>query len=53
MENSIKYGKNNPIDISIINNDEQKQAILTIKDYGIGMTSEELHHIYDRFFRAN
>ncbi|MGL5670052.1 MAG: sensor histidine kinase [Cetobacterium sp.] len=53
LENSIKYGKNNPIDISIINNDEQKQAILTIKDYGIGMTSEELHHIYDRFFRAN
>lgn len=53
LENSIKYGKNNPIDISITNNDEQKQAILTIKDYGIGMTSEELHHIYDRFFRAN
>lgn len=53
LENSIKYGKNNPIDISITNNDEQKQAILTIKDRGIGMTSEELHHIYDRFFRAN
>lgn len=53
LENSIKYGKNNPVDISITNNDEQKQAILTIKDYGIGMTSEELHHIYDRFFRAN
>ncbi len=53
LENSIKYGKNNPIDISITNNDEQKQAILTIKDYGIGMTSEELQHIYDRFFRAN
>ncbi|MHA4989957.1 sensor histidine kinase [Cetobacterium somerae] len=53
LENSIKYGKNNPIDISITNNDEQKQAILTIKDHGIGMTSEELHHIYDRFFRAN
>lgn len=53
LENSIKYGKNNPVDISITNNDEQKQAILTIKDYGIGMTSEELHHIYNRFFRAN
>lgn len=53
LENSIKYGKNNPVDISITNNDEQKQAILTIKDHGIGMTSEELHHIYDRFFRAN
>lgn len=53
LENSIKYGKNNPIDISITNNDEQKQAILTIRDYGIGMSPEELHHIYDRFFRAN
>lgn len=53
LENSIKYGKNNPVDISITNNDEQKQAILTIKDHGIGMTPEELRHIYDRFFRAN
>lgn len=53
LENSIKYGKNNPIDIIITTNYEEKQAILTIKDYGIGMTPEELHYIYDRFFRAN
>ena len=53
LENSIKYGNNNPIDVTIINNDELNQAILTIEDHGIGMSPEELHHIYDRFFRAN
>lgn len=53
LENSIKYGKNNPIDITIINNPEESQAVLTIEDHGIGMSSDELHHIYDRFFRAS
>ena len=31
----------------------ENKTILTIKDYGIGMTPDELLHIYDRFFRAN
>lgn len=53
LENSIKYGKNEPIDITIANDTEQNQAILTIKDHGLGMSPNELHHIYDRFFRAN
>lgn len=53
LENSIKYGKNEPIDITIANDTEQNQAILTIEDHGLGMSPNELHHIYDRFFRAN
>lgn len=53
LENSIKYGKNEPIDITITNDTEQNQAILTIEDHGLGMSPNELHHIYDRFFRAN
>lgn len=53
LENAIKYGKDNPIDITLTNSDELNQAILTVEDHGIGMTTNELHHIYDRFFRAN
>ena len=53
LENAIKYGKNNPINITITSDDKLNQAILTIEDHGIGMTTSELHHIYDRFFRAN
>ncbi|MGL4670660.1 sensor histidine kinase, partial [Cetobacterium sp.] len=53
LENAIKYGKNNPVTVSLLNDDEKNLAELTIQDEGIGMTSEELQHIYDRFFRAN
>ena len=53
LENAIKYGKNNPIDISLVNDDNSNQIVLVIEDHGIGMTPNDLHHIYDRFFRAN
>ncbi|MGL5050982.1 MAG: sensor histidine kinase, partial [Fusobacteriaceae bacterium] len=53
LENAIKYGNNKVINISIKNISEQNKAILTIEDHGIGMTKDNLNHIYDRFYRAN
>lgn len=40
LENAIKYGKDNPIDITLTNSDELNQAILTVEDHGIGMTTK-------------
>lgn len=53
LENCVKYGNNNPIVVAIDKNIENNEAILTIKDNGIGMDEEELSQIYDRFYRAN
>ncbi len=53
LENAIKYGDNKPIDISLNSTNSQNRVILTIEDHGVGMSSEELIHIYDRFYRAN
>ncbi|MGL5122646.1 MAG: sensor histidine kinase [Fusobacteriaceae bacterium] len=53
IENSIKYGENKKIYISIKNNYNTNQSLLTIKDHGIGMTKDELNNIHERFFRAN
>ncbi|MGL4987760.1 MAG: sensor histidine kinase, partial [Cetobacterium sp.] len=53
IENCVKYGNNNPIFVGIDKSVEGDEAILTIKDNGIGMDEEELSQIYDRFYRAN
>ena len=53
LENAIKYGRDELIEVKIESDDELEEAILTIEDNGIGMTPTELEHIYDRFFRAN
>ena len=50
IENSIKYGRENSIEIDITSN---KNIIVAIKDEGEGISEENLKHIYDKFFRVD
>lgn len=50
IENSIKYGRRNDIDIKII---KGQNIMLEIKDRGEGISKENLEHIYDKFFRVD
>ena len=52
LDNAIKYtpagGR-----ISIRLESQDNQAVLTVSDTGIGTSSEDLPHIFERFFRAD
>lgn len=50
IENGIKYGRGNDIDINIYHN---KNITVEIKDRGEGISKKDLDHIYDRFFRVD
>ena len=50
IENAIKYGKGNKIEIFISHN---KNLTVEIKDRGEGISREDLNHIYDKFFRVD
>lgn len=50
LDNAIKYCSNNPI--IEINCKEQKDGVsISIKDNGIGISKENLPHIFDKFYR--
>ena len=52
ISNSIKYsGNSNTIDISINGNEDT--VACEIKDYGIGLSEEQIARIFDRFYRAD
>ena len=50
IENAIKYGNNNPVNITL---EKEKQIRVVIEDFGIGITKEALPYIFDRFFRED
>lgn len=50
LENAIKYGENNPIDISL---EYDNNYIINIKDNGIGISKKDLEFIFDKFYRGD
>lgn len=52
ISNSIKYNKENgKINVSLKKN-EEGQIVVTISDTGIGMTEEEISHIFEKYYQV-
>ena len=52
LTNAIKYsGNESSIDIKAVRNGSG--ILFSVKDYGIGMTEQQIKNIFDRFYRAD
>lgn len=52
VTNAIKYGKDNG-HITIESDEDEEYVWTIVSDDGIGMTEEDLKHIFERFYRAD
>lgn len=52
IENAIKYNKDNG-SITVSLKREDTDLILSVKDTGIGISEEDIPHIFERFYRAD
>lgn len=52
IDNAIKYSPENSI-IHIVSEVVKSEVVLTVQDFGIGISAAEQHHIFDRFYRAD
>ena len=50
IENAIKYGKDNPINIEL---KKEKKVKLIMEDFGVGISEKALPHIFERFYRED
>src|SRR5688500_4866751 len=49
--NAIEHGAGGPIEITLAAN--RTAAAVTVRDHGVGLTSAEAQHVFDRFWRAD
>jgi two-component system sensor histidine kinase MtrB len=49
--NAIEHGAGQPIEITLAAN--RTAAAMTVRDFGVGLSSAEAQHVFDRFWRAD
>ncbi|MGO4299236.1 MtrAB system histidine kinase MtrB [Leifsonia sp. RAF41] len=49
--NAIEHGEGRPVVVTIDSN--ESAVALTVRDYGIGMSAQDMAHVFDRFWRAD
>jgi two-component system sensor histidine kinase MtrB len=49
--NAIEHGAGRPIEITLAAN--RTAAAVTVRDFGVGLSSTEAQHVFDRFWRAD
>lgn len=52
ISNAIKFSKENS-EISIVMNSSDNWAVVTITDYGCGISEDKITHIFDKFFQVD
>jgi len=49
--NAIEHGSGRPVEITLAAN--RTAAAVTVRDHGVGLTSADAQHVFDRFWRAD
>lgn len=49
--NAIEHGEGRPVVVTVDSN--ESAVALTVRDYGIGMSQQDVNHVFDRFWRAD
>ena len=52
VDNAVKYS-NDGDEITILCQKVNEDCVITVSDTGIGMTNEDVDHIFDRFYRSD
>ncbi|HEV6953045.1 MAG TPA: MtrAB system histidine kinase MtrB [Promicromonospora sp.] len=49
--NAIEHAEGRPVEVTVAEDD--RAVAVVVRDYGVGMTPQEVEHVFDRFWRAD
>lgn len=53
IDNAIKYTVTGGITVSLLHDREKKRVICRIKDTGVGLSQDDIHHLFGKFTRGS
>jgi len=51
IDNGIKYGEEKGLEIG--HYEEEGRSVVYVRDFGVGMSEEEINHIFERFYKGD
>lgn len=51
LVNAVDFAKDRPIEVRLAAN--RKAVVISVRDYGVGMSDEQVGHVFDRFWRGD
>ena len=53
IDNSIKYTPKGSVEVAVARDEERGMIIVNIKDTGIGLSQDDIHHLFGKFTRGS
>jgi two-component system sensor histidine kinase MtrB len=51
LDNAVEHGEGRPIEVAIGGDDDA--GAVSVRDHGVGLSEEDIGHVFDRFWRAD
>ena len=51
LDNAIEHGEAQPIEVTV--SGDGSAAAVTVRDHGVGLSDDDIAHVFDRFWRAD
>lgn len=51
IDNAVEHGESQPIDVTVAG--DGSAVAITVRDHGVGLSDDDIAHVFDRFWRAD
>lgn len=51
LDNAVEHGEGEPVEVTVASSEDA--VAVTVRDHGVGLSADQIEHVFDRFWRAD